>query len=412
MNTPRLFLFAAALLTAAGAVSIQAQTLTLPHGGPVGDSFGASAALVEVRTAVGLSSSALLTGVRAAVGAPSHDSCGPSSGAVHLFEADSTGAWASSDTLSAPDCKPGMFFGRRIAMSGDLLIATASGDFFEGARTNLVYAFARDTSGVWRYDGRLAPIDGVQEGAFGFAVALDGNRAAVTASGDGDKGAYGGSIYIYERSPQGRWTRTARLLSPDRRAILGSAVALSGDLVVAAAPDVRRGRDGRAVAFRFDGQGWQSAGSVDGLDGKTLTIAAWGNRVAIGEPEARGERGRAFVYAWDGAESLERLTSLQPPTRYRGGRFGHQIALGPHHAAAAAYDEQIGRTTNVDRVVHVFSEAAGWETVQVADQGSAFFGSAVALGTTYLLTGEDDPQKGGSAYLITLRRDGRTAMER
>ncbi len=393
MITLRLFLLAALLVAA----PLSAQTLTLPHVGAVGDSFGASAALSETR---------------AAVGAPSHDRCGPSSGAVHLFDADATGAWLPSDTLSAPDCKPGMFFGRRIAMSGDLLLATASGDFFEGARTNLVYAFARDTTGVWRYDGRLAPMSGVQEGAFGFAVALDGNRAAVTASGDGEKGAYGGSIYIYERSPQGRWSRTARLLSPDRRAILGSDVALSGDLVIATAPDVRRGRDGRAVAFGFDGQGWQAAGSVDGLDGKTLTIAALGNRVVIGEPEARGERGRVFVWTWDGVESFERLTSLKPPTSYRGGRFGHQIALGPNHAAAAAYDEQIGRTTNVDRVVHVFAQTAEWEPVQVADQGSAFFGSAVALDATHLLAGEDDPQAGGSAYVISLRRDGRTAMER
>ncbi len=385
------------LLIAVGAAPVHAQTLKIPHDGLVGDSFGASAALSDAR---------------AAVGAPSYDACGASSGAVYLFDADSTGAWLPADTLSAPDCKAGMFFGRRIAMSGDLLLATASGDFFEGARTNLVYAFARDTSGVWRYDGRLAPMSGVQEGAFGFAVALDGNRAAVTASGDGEKGVYGGSIYIYERSDQGRWSRTARLRAPDRRAILGSDVALSGDLVVATAPDVRKGRDGRAVAFRFDGQGWQTAGSVDGLDGRTLTIAALGDRVAIGEPEARDERGRARIFAWNGAESFDQIASLSPPTRYRGGRFGHQITLGRYHAAAVAYDEQIGRTTNVDRVVHVFAQSADWESVQVADQGSAFFGSAVALGDTYLLAGEDDPQAGGSAYLIGLRRDARTAMER
>lgn len=378
------------------AAPLAAQTTVLPHEGTSGDYFGA----------------ALAAGAdRIAVGAPSADACGASSGAVHVFEPDSLGAWQAADTLAAPDCRPGLFFGRRVALAGDLLLATASGDFFEGQRTNLVYAFARDSSGAWRLDGRLKPQTHTEEGAFGYAVALDGTRAVVTASGDQDRGRYGGSVYVFERVAPGRWQRTALLRAPSRHAVLGADVALDGDLLVAAAPDARRGRDGRAVAFRFDGQGWQHGGSVDGLRGRTLRVALAGGLLAVAEPDADDERGRVRLYRRTG-DAFERAADVEPPRRYRGGRFGHHLALSAGHLAVAAYDEQIGLSTNVDRVAHVFVRSDDWSAVQVADQGSAFFGSALDLSGDRLVAGEADPAEAGRVFVIGLRADARTAMER
>lgn len=89
---------------------------------------------------------------------------------------------------------------------------------------------------------------------------------------------------------------------------------------------------------------------------------------------------------------------------YRDGGFGSAVTLDGDRALVVGYSEQIGRETNIDRVVYAFAYTpeAGWVQQQVLDVGAWAFGAAVAQAGRRALVGHASDDEPGVAYLVDL----------
>ena len=114
----------------------------------------------------------------------------------------------------------GGYFGSALALAGDTVLIGAPGTTIDARqRQGAAYLFEREAGGpdAWGEVARLLAYDGLSEGQFGSAVALDGAAKIIGAKGDS---AYRGAIYI-----EGRPSR--RKCLPSRRPVpLRTAVSL------------------------------------------------------------------------------------------------------------------------------------------------------------------------------------------
>jgi len=139
--------------------------------------------------------------------------------------------------------------------------------------------------------------DHEDESFFGFAVAVDGNRAVVGAP-DQDSGV--GAAYVFVRSGSGAtttWAQESKLRPPgdsDPTRKFGTSVAISGSRIAVGAPRTRDGRRGRAFVFVRSGSDWNLEDEVDGehpLDFDDVddffgaAVALDANTLCVGAPE-------------------------------------------------------------------------------------------------------------------------------
>src|SRR5262245_1382875 len=149
------------------------------------------------------------------VGAPFN---GPSGSARVLRRQGET--WQEVQTLLGAGASPGAQFGYAVALFGDLALVSAPS---EGG--GVVYVFER-AGGVWSQTAALV----ASGNAFGIDVALGSGRALIGAPGSG---AHGGKVYVFELSG-GVWSETAVLTASDGffGNKFGSSVALDGTLAL------------------------------------------------------------------------------------------------------------------------------------------------------------------------------------
>ncbi len=134
-----------------------AQRLTTPEGLLEQSGFGASAAAVPGRLAVGA----------------------PGAGSVHLYAASGPGSWSLDGTLRAYDRTDGSAFGYALAAGDDALWVGAPSAAGADGR---VYRFEADTQGGWGAAVRVDPDETDGDSwplGFGYALAVDGNQAVV-----------------------------------------------------------------------------------------------------------------------------------------------------------------------------------------------------------------------------------------
>ncbi len=311
--------------------------------GAVGELFGSAVAV---------------SGNRAVVTAPEGRSPAGRTGAAYVFEYSGS-AWQQVAKLTADDGASGDTFGSDVAIHGDSIIVGANHDEDQGHFTGAAYVFRNDGSG-WSQAAKLTASDQAEFDGFGTAVAIHGNTALVGAVDEGAdgsvyvfedsgagwqqvgkwtatektgiNGAFGwsldleenravvgrfrapdeaggaGAAYVFDRTDSG-WMETARLLADDAASgdALGISVGLSGDTIIAGAysNDELGGGAGAAYVFDFDGTGWSQTQKLFGS-----TVAAsdlFGYSVAVengtivatslGDDEAGARAGAAFVFA-------------------------------------------------------------------------------------------------------------------
>jgi hypothetical protein len=160
--------------------------------------------------------------------------------------------------ITPNDLTNNSFFGQRVAMSGNTIIACASrslipvGNFFftsPGAayvytRTNVTpYYFP------WNLQQKLLPDNFTDSGQFGYSVALDGDTALVGAPFTSE----GGSVFTFIRNGN-VWTNQTQLVPGDRTNgdNFGSSIALQGSrAVIGAAGKNSNNITGLGAAYVF-----------------------------------------------------------------------------------------------------------------------------------------------------------------
>ena len=119
-------------------------------------------------------------------------------GKAHVFGREPSGAdvWPYVATLAPSIASAGAYFGSALALAGDAVLIGAPSTMIDArARRGAAYLFERAAGGpdAWGEVERLLAYDGLSEGQFGSAVALDGAAKIIGAKGDS---TYRGALYI------------------------------------------------------------------------------------------------------------------------------------------------------------------------------------------------------------------------
>lgn len=227
----------------------------------------------------------------ASSGDPANNSA-PHSGAVYVFTGGGT-VWTQQGYLKAPSPQLAHGLGTSLAMSGDTIVAS---DLHQGA----AQVFTR-SGGTWSHQTSLTPSNLDPDDGFASSVAISGDVIAVGALGEdgGGTGVDGdmlsnsvtnsGAVYIFRRH-LGTWNQRAYLKSSNstENDQFGSAVALSGDVLVAGATNEKSAATGiNGNQYDFGSLLWPGAAYIfNGLSTYWLTATAeHGTLTGAGEIE-------------------------------------------------------------------------------------------------------------------------------
>ena len=283
-----------------------------------GDAFGRSVALA---------------GNVLAVGANGDDDDGSNRGAVYIFTDTDNDGWTDatpdkiSDTLTTFSLDNDDFFGRSVALAGNVLAVGANGDDDGGANRGAVYIFTDIDNDGWadatpdKISSALSTLSLGDRDSFGISVALAGNVLAVGANGDDDDGSNRGAVYIFVDSDNDKnWSEetptkisdTLTTFSLNNIDVFGASVALAGNvLAVGANGDDDGGTNSGAVYLFVDSdndKNWSeetptkisnalSTLSLDSGDTFGRSVALAGNVLAVGADEDDdGGTNRGAVY--------------------------------------------------------------------------------------------------------------------
>jgi hypothetical protein len=278
--------------------------------------------------------------------------------AINVFERPAGGWTTMNETVTLSPIRPGEGYGSGLAVSEDAIYVGATkarvGEHSPGA----VYVYRRPAGG-WtrnvRDAVRLSAYSGLTgDGQLGRSVAVEGNTLVAGARDNMGLGA----VFVFERPPGG-WTNStgavARLTAskPTPGAALGLCVAISGNTIVAGAPnhDFGLGSQGAAYVFVKPPDGWVDATeSAVLLPSDTAFLDQFGSTVAIDDDvilvgkrlaEVNGQlnQGAAYVYlrpptGWRDATETQVLVASDGITQ---DRFGVSVALGDNTALIGAF---------------------------------------------------------------------------
>lgn len=266
-----------------GGWSVQARLVAT--GGGVDEAFGTSVALEDNQLVVGASAA------------------DDSAGAVYVFTRSGT-AWSQQARLSASDATVGDRFGASVALSGDTILvgtpfdAAAPPSYARGS----AYVYLR-SGATWTIQAQLSAPVGSNGDLFGSAVALRADRAII---GTPLASARRGVAHLFERAGA-IWSHRQQLVASDGLASdrFGWSVALGDGFAVVGAPYWIEGC-GAAYLYRPVAGVWTQtadAGIATPLPGNLAgwSVAASGNRFALGAPGHAGAPDHSGAVYWFGA---------------------------------------------------------------------------------------------------------------
>jgi hypothetical protein len=331
---------------------------------------------------------------------------GTDRGAVYIF-VRSGGVWTEQAKLTASDTVTGDDFGFSLAMSGNTLVVGSP---------RAAYIFVR-TGGVWTEQAKLTAPDTTANIGFGWSVAISGHTVVVGAISDGAAGDFAYSAYVFVRKGEG-WTWQAKLTASDAGAddAFGWSVAVSGEkaLVGAALDDGEIAfHAGSAYVFARTGEGWTEQAKLTDSDPGAFDSFGWsvaitGDTALVGDlfDDNPGETSEGSVHVFTRSGGLwteqAKLTASNGVGQIR---FGDSVALVGDTAL-------IGALSTIAGSAYVFTRSGGVWTQQAELTASdasinAGFGVSVGLSGDTAVVGalRDDPgvaTDAGSAYVFSL----------
>jgi hypothetical protein len=264
-------------------------------------------------------------------------------GAAYIFHKGDDGLWAQAEKLTASDFGPEAQFGNAVALSGDTVLIGAYNTMIgDNAYQGAAYVFTNDGT-AWTETQKLVADDGIGGDDFGNAVALDGNRALIAAQYGSGATAQSGAVYEFE-SANGTWTQTTKLGADDGAFFdtFGYAVALAGDTAMVTAPYAQVGDNtGQGAVYVFDLSGdanpTQKLVAGDGASSDALgaSIALDGDTVIVGASSALEYAGEAYLFTRAGGVWSE-LGQLSGSDEVSGDNVGYAVALSQQTAILGA----------------------------------------------------------------------------
>ena len=239
------------------------------------------------------------------VGAPTHELLGGgiTTGAVYVYRYDGV-SWLETEIIQSPSVENFASFGNAIGLDGNVFVVGSSGAD-GGTFTNSGLAFVyRSVGGVITYEATLAPSDPALRQYFGTSVAISGNKIVVGAPGDPALGTGDpGEAYLFVRS-NGQWNQVA--IMRDAHGFLGDrfgeSVAIDGDTIIIGAPSSdENGVDtGQIYSYTIDSGSLSNPQMIrasDGADGDIFgsAVTVSGEHVLATAPEKNSTTGVAYA---------------------------------------------------------------------------------------------------------------------
>jgi hypothetical protein len=286
-----------------------------------------------------------VSGNVAIVGAAQDDPRAYNSGAAYVFRWNGT-AWAQEQKLFPTDGANSDWFGGDVAVSAGVAVVGAVYDDDRGADSGSVYVFRH--SGIsWVQEAKLSPADGQAGDYLGSAVAISGNLIAAAAYGDDDRASYAGAVYVWQWTGTA-WVQDAKLYAPDAAAsdFFGVDLALSGDrLVVGAYQDDDRGAgSGSAYVFRRSAAGWVQQAKLVASDGVAGDLLGWhvdisGDLIVVGvqQHDVLGSESGAAYVFHWTGSAWQQETKLLASDGAKFDKFGLSVAVSGTVATVGAF---------------------------------------------------------------------------
>ena len=124
------------------------------------------------------------------------ENVGVDAGSAYIFERTS-GEWAQTQKLVAPDGKADDRFARGVALNNDTALISAMHHDANGTNTGALYVFKKQL-GQWRYTTKIVADDGAPEDRFGWNVALANKTAIIATPHRDDNGSASGAAYVVD----------------------------------------------------------------------------------------------------------------------------------------------------------------------------------------------------------------------
>ena len=244
-----------------------------------------------------------------------------------LVSLTASAQWSEEAKLVPGDLVSGDSFGGVVAVSGDTAVVGVP--LHDGVATDAGAAYVYARSGTtWVQQAKLRALDGQAGDKFGYAVAVDGDTALISAPYHaGPKGA----VYVFERSGT-TWSEQAKLmLATSDPGKLGLQLALDGD--TAAIGAYQADMYGEYVyMYVRSGSTWSLQDVVGGggfHDFFACDLDLDGDWLVVGEMLHDGvfedNVGAAYVYERVGSAWQYRTELLGPV--YQNFRFGSHVAI-------------------------------------------------------------------------------------
>ena len=271
-------------------------------------------------------------------------------GFVYVYRRGASG-WEEVLELAASDAKNRDGFGAALAVEGDMLLVSATGN-----GNGVVYVLER-SGNSWNEVGKIE-VEGLSEGdRFGGSLAASGDYAII---GNANHAEGRGAAYIFRRG-QGGWNLVATLLpeeeeeegfeepqeeqeqGPRRRPPtprFGSAVAIRGEWAMVGAPG-EADRSGSVYAYRRQQGGWEQLARIRSPGAQPNS--SFGSAISVGDGEfmagatSLGTVGAVAVFALDEAGAQWSPSALLFPfDGTPGTSFGSAIAFNDKEALIGA----------------------------------------------------------------------------
>jgi putative methionine-R-sulfoxide reductase with GAF domain len=259
------------------------------------------------------------------IGADQDNTGADDAGAAYIFDA-STGALRYTLTNPAPASDD--FFGRSVAVSGNIAVVGAPYDDTTVTDAGTVYVFDVSTGALLRTLANPAPGTGDN---FGISVAVRGNTIVVGAYSDDLNATDSGTAYVFDAST-GELRCTLVNPTPASSDGFGWTVAVSESTVAVGAPWDDTGSFGSGSAYIFSAstgtllQTLANPGPAAG-DNFGYGTAVSGNTVVVGTPcDDTGAANTGAVYAFD-IPTGTLIGTLVNPTPEAGDWFGLAVDI-------------------------------------------------------------------------------------
>ena len=272
-------------------------------------------------------------------------------GAAYLFQRNRNNPdqWGQTVKIVAPDGLAGDYFGRAVAISGDIVVVGAPFANLAGGAEGAVYVFYRNQGGLnaWGFVRKQIG-GGASSGGFGFAVDLADDKLVVGDPFYRLSSNTIGQAFIFYRNQGGadnwgqvQWLGNANPADDDW---FGAAVTIDGDLSAVGSPqrDEAGAFDGGAVYIysRHEG-GAEAWGQIDELSAREHSYVYGGDEfgtsvsldhqaLVVGAPfkDVAGSTnpGAAFVFAPSSAiNQWDMQAMLVPPAGSDAAKFGVSV---------------------------------------------------------------------------------------